>query len=113
MPAVRETAIARAFGARVEATASGELSLFFVVGAAQRPDAAVASVGGEVVMRLADDRKVLAAYPLSVHPALMRDRRIALAGPVNVDRPAFARFMELLGLENHDRDASDTIHDRR
>ena len=60
---VGSSATAKAFGANVCVDAGGQ-SLFFVVGWAGAPDQAVLAVGGQVVTRLPDRRRVLAVAPL-------------------------------------------------
>jgi hypothetical protein len=90
--------MADAFGATVTVPVSGG-SLFFVVGRAGAPDAAIQAVGGRVVVRLPDVRRVLAVAPLAAHEQLRRHRDLALAGAVSVDPQRFGAFAQMLGLD--------------
>ena len=95
---VRSSSMADAFGAEVVAPMNGS-SLFFVVGRGGPPDTVVCSLGGTVVTRLPDRRRVLAVLPLDAHGALARDPAVATAGPVSLDAERFARFARLRGLD--------------
>ncbi len=64
------------------------------------PDAIVASIGGTVVTRLQDRRRVLAVAPLAAHAALRQNRGLELAGPVSIDPERFERFTRLVGLND-------------
>ena len=90
--------MADAFGATVRVPVSGR-SLFFVVGHAGAPDAAIHTVGGKVVVRLPDVRRVLAIAPLAAHDQLRRHPDLALAGAVAVDAQRFGAFAQMIGLE--------------
>lgn len=92
------SAMADAFGATVRVPVSGR-SLFFVVGHAGAPDAAIHAVGGRVVVRLPDVRRVLAIAPLAAHDQLRRHPDLALAGAVSVDAQRFGAFAQMIGLE--------------
>lgn len=89
---------ARAFGASISIATEGQ-SLFLVVGREEPPDLAVRTVGGEVLTRLPDQRRVLAVAELDAYAALNRHPDIALAGPVSIDAERFARFAQLIGLD--------------
>jgi hypothetical protein len=89
----------RAFGANVSVLTQGQ-SLFFVVGWTGAPDLAVHSVGGQVVTRLPDPRRVLALAPLEAYSALSGHRDVALAGAVAIDPERFGRFAQLAGLDS-------------
>jgi hypothetical protein len=95
---VGSSATAKAFGANVSVTTEGQ-SLFFVVGWTGPPDRAVRSVGGQVVTRLPDPRRVLAVAPLEAYAALSRHHEIALAGPVSIDAARFGAFARMIGLD--------------
>ncbi len=88
----------RAFGADVSVVTEGQ-SLFFVIGWTGAPDLAVRAVGGQVVTRLPDPRRVLAVAPLESYSALSGDPEIALAGPISIDAERFGRFAQLIGLD--------------
>jgi hypothetical protein len=92
------SAMADAFGATVSVPVSGR-SLFFVVGRSGAPDAAVQAVGGTVVVRLPDVRRVLAVAPLAAHEQLRRHPDLALAGAVSIDAQRFGAFAQMIGLE--------------
>ena len=95
---VGSSAASRAFGASVSIATEGQ-SLFLVVGRTGPPDGAVRSVGGQVLMRLSDQHRVLAAAALDAYAALRRHPEIALAGPVSIDPGRFVRFAQLMGLD--------------
>jgi hypothetical protein len=95
---VGSSAAARAFGASVAIATAGE-SLFLVVGRTGPPDPAVRAVGGQVLTRLPDQRRVLAVASLDAYTALSRHPDIALAGPVSIDAERFGRFAQLVGLD--------------
>jgi hypothetical protein len=97
-PPVGTSATARAFGADISVAADGQ-SLFFVLGRTGPPDLAVRAVGGEVVTRLPDPRRVLAVAPLDAYSSLSRHPAIALAGPVSIDPARFGSFAKLVGLD--------------
>jgi hypothetical protein len=59
----------------------------------------VRAVGGQVVTRLPDPRRVLAVAPLESYSALSGDPEIALAGPISIDAERFGRFAQLIGLD--------------
>lgn len=90
---------ARAFGARVTLPLEGRC-LFLVVGRDGPPDAIVRSAGGTVVARLADSRRVLAILSLADGTGLRGHPGLELAGPVSIDAERFARFTELIGLDD-------------
>jgi hypothetical protein len=90
---------ARAFGARVTLPLEGR-SLFFVVGRDGAPDAIVRAAGGIVVARLPDSRRVLAILSLADGTGLRGHPGLELAGPVSIDAERFARFTELIGLDD-------------
>jgi hypothetical protein len=90
---------ARAFGARVTLPIEGR-SLFFVVGREGAPDAIVRAAGGVVVARLPDARRALAVLSLADGTALRGHPGLELAGPVSIDAERFARFTELIGLDD-------------
>jgi len=98
-PATGHSPTAEAFGAEVS-TFERERSLFFVIGRDGPPDAIVASIGGTVVTRLQDRRRVLAVAPLAAHAALRQNRGLELAGPVSIDPERFERFTRLVGLND-------------
>lgn len=89
---------ARAFGASISVTTQGQ-SLFLVVGRTGAPDVALRALGGEVLVRLPDERRVLAVAALDAYPTLNRHPEIALAGPVSIDAERFGRFAQLIGLD--------------
>jgi hypothetical protein len=95
---VGSSATSRSFGAKVDVVTEGQ-SLFFVVGWTGAPDSAVRSVGGQVVTRLPDPRRVLALAPLEAYSALSRHHEIALAGPVSIDAARFGAFARMVGLD--------------
>jgi hypothetical protein len=66
----------------------------------------VRSVGGTVVTRLPDPRRVLAFAPLAAHAELRGHPDLALAGPVSIDPQRFERFARLIGL-GEERPAQD------
>jgi len=88
---------AQSFGAQISLAQSGK-SLFYVVARAGTPDAAVRSVGGEVMTRLVGPRQALALAPLAAQADLRNHPELELAGPVAVDRERFERFARLVGL---------------
>lgn len=94
-PALSPTA--RAFGAEISVADHGS-ALFYLVARTGTPDAAVRSVGGEVVARLLTPREALAMAPLAAHAALRNHLELELAGPVTVDPERFRRFTRLIGL---------------
>lgn len=57
------------------------------------------AVGGQVITRLPDARRVLAIAPLEAYSALSRHPEIALAGPVSIDPQRFGAFAQLVGLD--------------
>jgi hypothetical protein len=97
-PPVGSSATAVAFGADVSVATAGQ-SLFLVVGRSGPPDLAVCAVGGQVITRLPDRRRVLAIARLEAYSALSRHPEIALAGPVSIDAERFGRFAQLVGLD--------------
>jgi hypothetical protein len=94
--ALESSSTARAFDANISIADHGQ-SLFYVVARAGTPDAAVHSVGGEIVGRLTV-RKALALAPLALHATLRNHPDLELAGPITIDPERFARFTRLLGL---------------
>lgn len=74
-------------------------SLFFVLGRDGAPDAAVRAAGGQVVIRLPDQRRVLAVAPVDAYEGLSRHPAVELAGPVSIDAERFGRFATLVGLD--------------
>lgn len=90
---------ARAFGARVTLPLEGRC-LFLVVGRDGPPDAIVRAAGGTVVARLPDSRRVLAILSLADGTGLRGHPGLELAGPVSIDAERFARFTELIGLDD-------------
>lgn len=107
---VGSSAAARAFGASISVATEGQ-SLFLVVGRTGPPDLAVRAVGGQVLMRLPDQRRVLAVAALDVYPALNRHPEIALAGPVSIDAERFGRFAKLIGLDGASPEEREPIDD--
>jgi hypothetical protein len=95
---VGSSATSKAFGANVAVATEGQ-SLFFVVGWTGPPDLAVLAVGGQVVTRLPDRRRVLAVAPLEAYAALSRHHEVALAGPVSIDPARFGAFARMVGLD--------------
>jgi hypothetical protein len=95
--------MADAFGANVGVATEGVL-LCLVVGRVASPEHAVASVGGDVLVRIPDGRRVLATASYSGLVALQRHPDVALAGPVSIDRDRFGRFAQLVGLDAPDQD---------
>lgn len=93
------SATARDFGARVTLPLEGR-SLFFVVGRGEAPDAIVRSVGGTVVAHVPDARRVLAVLSMAAGMGLRGHPGLELVGPVSIDAERFARFMELIGLDD-------------
>jgi hypothetical protein len=89
--------MAEAFEAKIDTREDGN-ALFYVVARTGAPDAAVRSVGGEVVSRLASSREALALAPLSAHSTLRSHPDLELAGPVTVDAERFQRFVSLIGM---------------
>jgi hypothetical protein len=75
-------------------------SLFFVVSREGTPDAIVRAAGGVVVARLPDPRRVLAVLSLVAGTGLQGHPGLELAGPVAIDAERFARFTELIGLDD-------------
>jgi hypothetical protein len=94
--ALGSSATAKTFDANIS-IADQEQSLFYVVARAGTPDAAVRSVGGEVVSRLTV-RKALALAPLALYSTLRNHPDLQLAGPITIDPERFARFTRLLGV---------------
>jgi hypothetical protein len=90
---------ARDFGARVTLPFEGR-SLFFVVGRGEAPDAIVRAAGGTVVAHLPDARRVVAVLSMAAGMGLRGHPGLELAGPVSIDAERFARFMELIGLDD-------------
>lgn len=90
--------IAEAFGANVGMATDGAL-LCLVVGRTGSPEPAVASVGGTVLLRIPDGRRVLATASYAALTALQRRPDVALAGPVSIDRDRFGHFAQLVGLD--------------
>jgi len=82
----------------VRIAADARPGLFFVIGRLGSPGEAIAALGGEVVTRLPDPRRVLAVLPQSAYLSLWRHPTIALAGPVTIDRERFERFARLAGI---------------
>lgn len=74
-------------------------SLFFVLGRGGPPDAAVRELGGQIVTRLPDPRRVLAVASLDAYASLARHPAVALAGPVSIDAARFSSFAKLVGLD--------------
>jgi hypothetical protein len=97
-PDARPTAgasdMARAFDADVSVGGTGP-ALFYVSARSGTPDAAVRSVGGELVSRLTSERQALALAPLAAHAALRDHPELEIAGPVMIDAERFNRFSEL------------------
>ena len=75
------------------------MSLFFVVGREQAPDAIVRAAGGRVVTRLADPRRVVAVLPLSAYGMVVGHPALTSAGPVAIDPSRFTAFARLVGLD--------------
>ena len=75
-------------------------SLFFVVGRDGAPDAIIRAAGGVVVARLPDARRVLAILRLADGTGLRGHPGLELAGPVAIDPERFARFTDLIGLND-------------
>jgi hypothetical protein len=92
------TSTAEAFEAEISTSDQGR-SLFFIASrTGTTPDAAVSAVGGTIVTRLHDVRRVLAIAPLAAHAQLRTHRDLELAGPVSVEPQRFERFARLIGL---------------
>lgn len=91
------TTTAEAFGAEISIADHGQ-TLYYVVARSGTPDAAVRSVGGEVITRLMSANQVLALAPLSAHAALRSHPELKLAGPVNIDKKRFQQFTRLIGM---------------
>ena len=91
--------VAEAFGARISLPMEGR-SLFFVVGRDGPPDAAIRGLGGVVVTRLPDPRRVLAIAELAALSALRQHPALQIAGPVSIDAERFGRFAQLVGLDD-------------
>ena len=89
---------AQAFGADVSLRAAGR-SLFFVLGRGAAPDEAVNAVGGQIVTRLPDPRRVLAVAPLDAYADLCRHPAVVVAGPVSIDAERFEHFAQLIALD--------------
>ena len=98
LPPAGSSATARTFGAEVSLGMEGR-SLFFVLGRGGPPDAAVRAIGGQIVTRLPDPRRVLAIAPLDAYAGLSRHPAVALAGPVSIDAARFSSFAKLVGLD--------------
>jgi len=62
--------MARQFGASISVGSAGERGLFFVVGRGVSPSVAVTTLGGQIVVQLPDDLKVLAVVPVANQWAL-------------------------------------------
>jgi hypothetical protein len=92
------SAVAEAFGASVTVE-QDERGLYLVVGQGVSPAGVVESVGGDVVLRLPDGRRLLAIMPNRAHEAVRRHPLIALAGRVAIDHERFNRFAALVGLD--------------
>jgi hypothetical protein len=97
--------MADAFGAKVSVPVAGR-SLFFVVGRSGAPDAAVHAIGGAVVVRLSDERRVLAIAPLAGHERLRLHPDVMLAGAVSVDANRFGAFAKMIGLDEERQPAA-------
>jgi hypothetical protein len=95
---VGTSATARAFGAEVDVEPPPR-GLYLVVGRHGMPDAAIRSVGGEVMVRMEERDSVLAILAVDTHLALQHHPDVALAGPVTIDPERFARFVALAGLD--------------
>jgi hypothetical protein len=93
-----QSAISNAFAARIEVK-TPERGLFLVVGRGVSPRPAVESVGGQVVVRLPGEVRLLAVLLLGETKALRDHPDVALAGPVNVDQARFTHFVKLAGLD--------------
>jgi hypothetical protein len=98
VPPTGSSDTARTFGAEVSLGMEGR-SLFFVLGRGGPPDAAVRQLGGQIVTRLPDPRRVLAVAPLEAYSGLSKHPAVALAGPVSIDAARFTSFAKLVGLD--------------
>jgi hypothetical protein len=96
------SAISKSFAARIEVK-TPERGLFLVVGRGISPRSAVESVGGQVVVQLPGEVRMLAVLRLSETKALRDHPDVALAGPVNVDQARFALFVKLAGLDGQSK----------
>jgi len=92
------SATAKAFGADVSLKTEGQ-TLFFVLGRTGPPDLAIRAVGGQVVTRLPDPRRVLAIAPLESYNGLSGHPDVSLAGPVSIDAKRFGAFAKLIALD--------------
>ncbi len=95
------SALAKSFGAEVSVPRAtpGSVSLFLVVGRDASPAAAVAGVGGRVLERLPDARKVIALMTHDAHARLQAAPEIRLVGAVAVDQERFSTFARLVALD--------------
>lgn len=91
-------ATAEAFGAEISVADNGR-ALFYVVARTGTPDAAVRSVGGEVITRLMTGEEVLAMAPLAAHAALRGHPDLESAGPVTIDEERFKQFARMSGMD--------------
>ena len=85
------------FGAQISIADHGQ-TLYYVVARSGAPDAAVGSVGGEVITRLMSTEQALALAPLAANSALRSHPDLKLAGPVNIDQKRFQQFTRLIGM---------------
>jgi hypothetical protein len=94
--ASESSATAKSFGAQISLADHGQ-ALFYVVARAGSPDAALRSVGGEVMSRLSPSQ-ALGLAPLSAHADLRHHPDLELAGPITIDPQRFERFTRLIGV---------------
>jgi hypothetical protein len=88
--------MANAFDADIKVGESGPTLYYVVAKSGTTPDAAVRSVGGQIVSRLTSEEQVLALAPLAVHTTLRDHPDLATAGPVTIDPERFNRFVEMV-----------------
>jgi hypothetical protein len=91
--------VAKSFGAAVTVPEQRVSGLFLVVATRTSPAGLVTGLGGRVVVRLPDPRKVLALLTIALSSALRNDPAIELVGQVDVDEERFSRFARLVGLD--------------
>lgn len=93
------SALGRRFNAQLTVTPRADGGLYLVVGRVGSPDLAVATIGGQVLVRLPNQTHVLALIPSNTERALKAHPDVALAGAVTIDPVRFAQFARLAGLD--------------
>jgi hypothetical protein len=90
------------FGAKI-GVSMPDRGLYLVIGREVSPVALVSALNGQVVFQVPNSPRLLAVMPVSAFFSLRQHHDIAHVGPVTIHSERFNRFLELIGLNNHNR----------